>query len=169
MPLIINQQRAELDSWNSLYGDDSAGFEEILSAGQFSGDLLVSWEQWQQNRDVLLKQANRVGIKIDNDFELGELIEDLDKLSLIAVDFPVFSDGRAFSQARLLRQRYGFQGEIRAVGDVTWDRLRFMHRCGIDAYEIDEDRYSDDMLEAFQEITVQFQGAADDPRPMYRQ
>ncbi|OMH33766.1 DUF934 domain-containing protein [Motiliproteus sp. MSK22-1] len=169
MPLIINQQRAELDSWTSLLGDESAGGEEVLSVDQLSGDLLVSWEQWQKNRPALLSHDGRVGVKIDNDFELGDLIEDLDKLSLIALEFPVFSDGRAFSQARLLRQRYGYQGEIRAVGDVTWDRLRFMHRCGINAYEIAEDRYSDEMLEAFQEITVQLQGAADDPRPIYRQ
>ena len=166
MPLVINQQRVEADSWTDVCGEEQLSLEQ---QSQPSGDLLVNWQQWQQYRQQLLARDGKVGVRIANDLELDELIEDLDKLALIAVEFPVFSDGRAFSQARLLRQRYGFKGQIRAVGDVTWDRLRFMARCGIDAYEIDADRYSDEMLAAFGEISVNLQGAADDPRPIYRQ
>jgi len=168
MPLIINKQRVSADSWTDVTGEEQLSLEQFLL--EHSGEsLLLSWEQWQNNRQQLLADGRRLGVRIANDLELEELSQDLEKLSLIAVDFPMFGDGRAFSQARLLRQRYGFSGQIRATGDVTWDRLNFMQRCGIDAFEIADNRYSDEMLSAFDEITVHMQGAADDPRPIYRQ
>ncbi len=108
-------------------------------------------------------------MKISGDNDLEELAPDLDKLALVAIDFPSFADGRGFSLARLLKQRYDFQGEIRAVGEVTWDRLRYMQRCGFDTFDIAEDRYDDDIFRAFGEIEVRLQGAVDDPRPIYRQ
>ncbi len=167
MPLIIDQQPATNDSWN--YRASKEGGCADLSTLAEDADLLVDWSCWQQCREQLLSRTGRVGVKINGAVEVQELVADLDKLALVAVDFPSFADGRGFSQARLLRDSYGFSGQLRAVGDVTWDRLRFMHRCGFNAYEVAEERYSEEMLAAFKEISVRLQGGCDDSRPAYRQ
>ncbi|MEH6626854.1 MAG: DUF934 domain-containing protein [Motiliproteus sp.] len=167
MRLIIDQQPAANDSWNYLASEN--GVTPDFSALSEDSDLLVDWCCWQQCRDQLLSRSGRIGVKINGAVEVQALASDLDKLALIAVDFPSFADGRGFSQARLLKDSYGFSGELRAVGDVTWDRLRFMHRCGFNAYEIADERYSEKMLAAFDEITVRLQGSSDDSRPIYRQ
>lgn len=160
MPLIIDRQPVAADSWIRV---DS---EEALNQ---AGDLLVDFALWQQHRDALKARGGKLGVVVDGDTDLDALVADLDQLALVAIAFPSFADGRGFSQARILRQHHGFKGEIRAVGDVTWDRLRFMARCGINAYDVPAERYSDAMLRAFDEITVCYQGAEDDPRPIYRQ
>jgi uncharacterized protein (DUF934 family) len=87
---------------------------------------------------------------------------------VVALEFGQFKDGRAFSLARLLRERYGYQGQIRAVGDVLRDQIFFMRRCGIDAFELRADRSAEDALDAFGEISVTYQAAADDRRPLFR-
>ncbi|MGB5063692.1 MAG: DUF934 domain-containing protein, partial [Candidatus Competibacter sp.] len=81
---------------------------------------------------------------------------------------PKFSDGRAYSQARLLRERHGYRGEIRAVGDVLRDQLFFMARCGFDAFEPRADRSLEDALAAFGDFSASYQPAADQPLPLYR-
>ena len=160
MPLIIDKKTAADDSWIRIES------EEQLT---LSGDRLVDWALFQAHADQFLSGAGKLGVRIDGDVELDDLAPYLNKLAMVAVTFPTFADGRGFSQARVLRQRYGFAGEVRAVGDVTWDRLRYMARCGINAFDVPADRYSDDMLRAFDEIAVCYQGAEDDPRPIYRQ
>mgnify|MGYP003630188207 CR=1 FL=1 len=162
MPLLINQQPVSDDRWISI--NDL----EQLQAQTADADLILDWSLYQEQAGALAARNGKLGVAIGNDVDISELLPLLSQLALIAVDFPSFSDGRAFSQARLLR-RAGFRGQVRARGDVTWDRLRFMHRCGIDAMEIAEDRYSPEMLHAFSEISVRNQGAADDPQPSYRQ
>ncbi len=164
MPLLINQQLVDQDSWQRA--DEAADFSSASVPAP--ADLLVSWEQWQGAREVLLARGGRLGIQIPNDLDLSELAADLPSLALVAIDFPSFGDGRAFSLARLLRQRYGFSGQVRATGDVTWDRLRFMQRCGFDAMEIAEERFSPEMAKAFTEISVNYQGAADGIAPLYQ-
>lgn len=160
MPLIINQQRVDDDNWQRIESEEQL---------ELTGDRIVDWSLWQAHKAALKARDGRLGVRIDGDVDLAELAADLPGLDLVAVNFPSFADGRGFSQARLLRGRYGFKGQVRAVGDVTWDRLRFMSRCGFDALEVAEERYSDEMLRAFDEISVRYQGAEDDSRPLYRQ
>ncbi|HEY5717947.1 MAG TPA: DUF934 domain-containing protein [Motiliproteus sp.] len=160
MPLIIDRQPVAADNWIRV--GSSEGLDQ-------PGDLLLEWSVWLEQGAALKGRAGQLGVVIDGSVELDDLAPHLADLALVAVAFPSFTDGRGFSQARLLRQRYGYKGQLRAVGDVTWDRLRFMARCGFDAFEIAADRYSDDMLRAFDEISVRYQGAEDDPRPLYRQ
>ncbi|RDE19466.1 DUF934 domain-containing protein [Motiliproteus coralliicola] len=161
MPLLIDQKVVADDHWVRV--DDT---EQLAQLG--NNPAILAWELFSQQRDELLAADGELAVAIPNDLDVVELEPLLERLSVIAVDFPSFADGRAFSQARLLR-RAGFKGQIRASGDVTRDRLRFMHRCGIDAMEIAEDRFSPEMLGAFGEISVNNQGAEDDPRPIYRQ
>ena len=162
MPLLVNQQPVDDDHWIRITDAD------LLDQQADNADLLVDWTLYRDQYDVLLARAGDLGIVIPNDLDVAELQVLQSQFAVIAVEFPSFADGRAFSQARLLR-RQGFCGQIRALGDVTWDRLRFMHRCGIDAMEIADARYAPEITAAFSEIGVHNQGAVDDPNPIYRQ
>ena len=89
-------------------------------------------------------------------------------LPLLAIAFPRFTDGRGYSLGRLLRERHGYRGELRAVGNVLRDQLFYMHRCGFDAFELQPGKSVTEALEAFAELSVRYQAAVDEPRPLFR-
>jgi uncharacterized protein (DUF934 family) len=128
----------------------------------------VSLARWQRERAILLKRGQPVGVRLPNTANVADLAADLPLLEVVALEFPKFADGRAHSQARLLRERYGYQGELRAVGDVLRDQLFFMARNGFDAFELRADRSLEDALKAFDEFSESYQPAADQPQPLYR-
>ncbi len=158
MALIIDQQLVSEDSWQRVD-------EETLTR---EGDRLVPLALWQASRDALSAQSGRLGLLIDGSVDLEEIAEELPRFALVAVHFPSFADGRGFSLARLLRERYGFAGQVRAVGEVSRDRLEYMRRCGFDAFEVPDARYAPELVSAFGEISTLYQGAVDEPRPIYR-
>src|SRR4051812_18282341 len=86
----------------------------------------------------------------------------------VEVNFPKFGDGRGYSIARLLRERYGYQGELRAVGEVLADQLQYMLRCGFDSFALAEGKDVAAAIRAMQDFTITYQAATDDPRPLYR-
>jgi uncharacterized protein (DUF934 family) len=132
------------------------------------GDVIVPLARWMRERETLAARSGGVGVRLVGADSPAAIKDDLARLGVIALEFGTFKDGRAFSHARLLRERYGYTGELRAVGDVLRDQLFFMRRCGIDAYELRPDRSAEDALAAFRELTVTYQGASDDRRPLYR-
>ena len=90
-------------------------------------------------------------------------------MDLVAINFPKFGDGRGYSKARLLRERHGYKGELRAVGEVLGDQLFYMHRCGFDAFELVDGKDVDGRPALPRTISrVTYQAATDDPRPLYR-
>lgn len=111
-------------------------------------------------------QVRAVWISPDDDFEL--VVASLLELDMIAVDFPVFRDGRGYSIAKLLRTRYGWRGELRAIGDVLRDQLNYMRRCGFDAFAVRADKDIEDALKSFCFYTVTYQGGVEDPVPLFR-
>jgi uncharacterized protein (DUF934 family) len=139
------------------YADASAA-ETIPAAGP----VIVSLEQWQANRDALLARGTPVGVRLKSDQSPELIAGDVAKLALVALEFPKFRDGRAYSYARILRERYGFKGELRAVGDVLLEQLFFMVRVGFDAFDVQQ---SPDPVAAFQtalsDFSVWYQPAAD--------
>lgn len=122
-----------------------------------SGDVIVSHSRWEQERDALLQQAGRIGIRIDGDTPIAAITDDLEHFAVIALDFPAFKDGRCYSHARVLRVRFGYAGELRAIGDVLRDQLMYMSRVGINAFEVREDRSIEDALNAFKEFSGYYQ------------
>jgi len=125
------------------------------------GAIIVSLAQWQEHRDVLSARKDPLGIVLHSDEKPGVIATDLDHFDIIALDFPAFRDGRAYSYARLLRDRYGYEGELRAVGDVLLEQLHFMHRVGFNAFAIS----SDDAVQAWEtaamDISVWYQPTGD--------
>lgn len=117
-----------------------------------SGAVLVPFPVWQRERDTLLARTEPVGVRLKSD-ESPELIaDDLDSIALVALEFPQFRDGRAYTYARMLRERFGFAGEVRAVGDVLMEQLHFMLRTGFNAFEI----ASDDALREYETAKSEF-------------
>ncbi len=99
------------------------------------GDVIVSLTRFDNEGDRLLSEGRKVGVRLEAGEEVEGLTYDLPRIAVVALVFPKFGDGRAYSYARLLRERYGFKGEVRAVGDVLREQAGFMVRCGFDAFE----------------------------------
>ncbi|MEE8320468.1 MAG: DUF934 domain-containing protein [Gammaproteobacteria bacterium] len=158
---VIKDNSIVEDNWQRI---DQIDDDQSLP----DGDVIVPFSYWQANREELLNRISGLGICINGDVETEEVARDLNHFSLIALEFPKFNDGRSYSHARLLRDRYGFKGELRAVGDVLRDQLFFMKRCGIDSFELRKDKDIEDALNAFSEFSVKYQPAADATEPVWR-
>jgi len=128
------------------------------------GKPIITLARYIKERDQF---AGSFGVRISSD-KLPSDIPELERVVLIAIEFPRFSDGRGYSVARMLRQRHGFTGELRAVGWVLRDQLYYLERCGFDAFELQAGKPLDSALQAFVEFSVSYQAAADDRRPLYR-
>lgn len=132
------------------------------------GDVIVSLDRYRELRPLLQSRGTKVGVRLRSDQEAKLVADLLPELAVIAIEFPGFKDGRGYSTARILRERYNFRGEIRAVGDVLRDQLFYMERCGFDAFELKAGKDIEGALQAFGEFSVTYQGATDDPRPLFR-
>ncbi|MFO1431423.1 MAG: DUF934 domain-containing protein [Candidatus Competibacteraceae bacterium] len=160
MRRVIKNRRIIEDHWRELADDEALPLQ---------GAIIVSPARWRRERQALLARPDKqLGIRLKNDMPVADIAEDLPYMATIALEFPSFKDGRALTQARLLRERHGYRGELRAVGDVLRDQLFFMQRCGFDTFEPRSDQNLEDLLEAFGEFTVTYQPAADEPLPLYR-
>lgn len=124
----------------------------------------VSLDQWRDNPQ---DHADATALRISNDVSLADIKCDVHGFSVIILDFPAFKDGRAYSQARLLRERYGYAGEIRARGDILRDQLLFMARCGFDAFEFEDDDIAGAKA-ALDEFSFAYQAASDRVEPIWR-
>ncbi len=133
-----------------------------------NGDVILPLAFWQVNRDELLKSKKEHAVWIDGSTETESLLTDIESFAIIALDFPVFKDGRSYSHARLLRERYKYEGELRAIGDVLQDQLFFMERCGIDCFQIRDDKDIEKALEGFKGFSTSYQAAADDEIPIFK-
>ena len=159
MPLLINRAVATEDNWLLVDAD--------TVEAHLNEDILVPFELFAEQYETLSAAEGGLGVQINGDQDFELVLQNLDKLSLVAIEFPAFTDGRGFSFARILR-RSGFTGQVRAFGDVSQDRLEYMERCGFDAFDIAEERFSESMVKAFGEVSVHYQGSADDERPIFR-
>jgi len=155
MPLIKNRSIVA-DDWRHI--DDDAP----LPAG---GNAIVSLHRWKAERPQLAGRNAPLGVRLTSADRAEDIADDLGHFDVVALEFPAFKDGRAYSTARLLRERYRYQGEVRAVGEVLRDQLPFMARCGFDAFEYAGRTPADAALGAFEDIDVVYQRAADRRRP----
>ncbi|HEY2836010.1 MAG TPA: DUF934 domain-containing protein [Rhizomicrobium sp.] len=134
-----------------------------------AGGAIVSLERFRRDRDQLIARNAPIGVRLRSDQSPELLGEDVHRLSLVALEFPKFRDGRAFSWARLLRTRLGFRGEIRAVGDFLYDQIAYQRRVGFDAWELPEGFTNETFQRALSEITEVYQPSADGRRTIAAQ
>ncbi len=152
MPLIRATGSVE-DPW--LFVQDEEPLPE-------AGAVIVTLARWQANRDQLAARPTPLGLRLKSDQPPSLIAADVERFDVIALEFPKFTNGRAFSSARLLRERYGFRGELRAVGNVLRDQLAFMRRCGFDSYEIPPQVDAAAWLSSLGGISVVYQPATDE-------
>ncbi|MBS4048460.1 MAG: DUF934 domain-containing protein [Alphaproteobacteria bacterium] len=136
MPLLKDGRLVGEDAFQPV-ADDAALPE--------SGAVLVTYARWQAEKEQLSGRNDPLGIVLPNTLDVLDFGAEAERFDLIVLTFPKFSDGRAYSQARLLRERFGYRGELRATGHVLQDQLWAMQRSGFDAFEIPRD----DAAEAF--------------------
>ncbi len=155
---IIKGRRIVDDAWRHVADDEALG----------QGPVIVSLARWQAERELLAGRDEALGLRLPNTARLDAIAADLARFAVIAIEFPVFKDGRGYTLARLLRERHGYAGELRAVGDVLRDQLYFMARAGFDAFEVRADKSIEEALESLDDFSVNYQAAADQPLPLYR-
>ena len=153
---VVKDKRVVDDAWHLVKDDEAA-----------DANAIVSLSRWNADRVALLAAGTPVGVVLRSN-ESPDDVADRDKLPLIAVDFPVFTDGRGYSTARMLRSRLHYKGEIRAIGDVMRDEMFLMSRCGIDSFAVKATKDIAKTLSAFEDFSVTYQAAADDERPLFR-
>jgi len=151
MPLLKDGNLVD-DAWTALADDDP--IPEI-------GGVIVGLKRWRAERERLILRDGPLGVRLTSDQTPGELGDDLEFLDLVALEFSAFTDGRSYSNARRLRERYGFAGEVRATGDVLRDQFLFLKRCGFDALEVRQGESAETWTEATRAITTPMQPAAD--------
>jgi uncharacterized protein (DUF934 family) len=125
---------------------------------------IVSLARFKDERDKLLARNAPLGVRLKSEDSPEALGEDVHRLSVVVLEFPKFRDGRAFSWARMLRTRQGFEGEIRAAGHFLYDQIAFMRRVGIDAFEVHESFTIEQYDRALGEIADVYQPSADGRR-----
>jgi len=145
-------------------------FTYVTDASQLpaSGDIIVDLPVWKEHKNALLNHNGKLGVQLPGDAEPEEIVEDLPKLAVVAIHFSVFRDGRGYSLARILRERFGFDGELRATGDVLRDQLFYLQRCGFDAFDTRPDRCIQEALKGLSDFSVTYQADANEKRPIYQ-
>lgn len=153
---------------NKVVEDDWRLLRQVCDA-LTSGDVILPYDYWLTHQVELENHKGKLGVLIDGNTDIETSFDELIRFELIALDFPAFTDGRCYSHARLLRERYGYEGELRAVGDVLQDQLFYMQRCGINSYALRSDKNIEAALHALKEISVRYQNASDTGVPVYKQ
>lgn len=164
MPKLIKNGAIVDDLW-VLVRDTTEQAEALASA---TSNLIVPLSFWLDQRESLRQRPGKTGVWLESNQIPAALGDDWRTLDLIALNFPVFSDGRAYSSARELRLNLGYKGELRAIGDVLRDQLFYMSRCGFDAFSMRADQNLEAALSAFKDFTDGYQASVDRPVPLFR-
>jgi uncharacterized protein (DUF934 family) len=165
MATLIKERRIVADSWHLLERGSKGELPEV----PVRGDVIVPLALWLEHREELLAYTDKLGVWVDANEGPEALAGDVQRFPLIAVNFPKFGDGRGYSIARLLRERYGYKGELRAIGDVLHDHLYFMEQCGFDAFALREDQDAQEALSsAFDTFSDSYQATVLRPVPLFR-
>jgi uncharacterized protein (DUF934 family) len=141
---------------------------EPLAAAAVADGSLLPLSVWLAVREDPTLKGKRVGVWLAPSDEPGELAEDIATLPLIAIQFPAFTDGRGYSIGRLLRERYGYKGEMRAIGDVGRDHLFNLFHCGFNAFEIKASQKAEEAIAGLQAFSDGYQSSEQRKLPAYR-
>lgn len=157
MPKIILNGEIVEDQWQLV------GLEDELPA---SGKVLLPYPLWLSG-EFNATAFEAVGVWVPNDTVFDEQANKLQALDVVAVDFPVFTDGRGYTLGRQLRDRFGFTNELRAVGDVLQDQLYAMGRCGFNSFALRADKNIEEALSSLKPFSHAYQAALDNPKPLF--
>lgn len=166
MAQLIKHGAAAADSWTTLALAEGETPETVALP---AGDVIFPLAVWQARKAEIISCHKRIGLLLQPDERVEDIATDLDYFVVIAVNFPKFVDGRGYSTASLLRQRYKYQGELRAVGDVLHDQLFFMQRVGFDSYALKDGKNAVYAIAAgFKPFSDAYQASTSQPQPHFR-
>ena len=159
MPKLIKDRAVVDDAWTLVR---EGSIDELPVT-----PVIIPLGLWQQHRDALHERRD-VGVWLAPSDDPDALAGDVSSLSLIAVDFPQFTDGRGYSTARLLREKYAFAGELRAIGDILRDQLYYLQACGFNAFAVRSDRDAAQALRGLDDFSDNYQATVARPLPLFR-
>lgn len=162
--MIIKNKAIVADDWTVLRLQEQETPENVIVA---AGKVIMPLQVWQAQR-AALQDRKEIGVWLASDERPEELKGDIEKFSVIAVDFPKFSDGRGYSIAFNLRARLGYSGELRAIGDVLRDQLFYLQRVGFDAFAPRPDRKIEDVIKGLSDFSEVYQTSFDQKLPLFR-
>ncbi len=161
MPRIIKDGAIIDDGWTTITD------KTIRSADQLpAGNMILPLAVWLATRTELAGRT--VGVWLDSDEPPAPIKESCQQLPLVAINFPIFSDGRGYSYAQILRSQYGYRGELRAMGDVLRDQLFYLKRSGFNSFAMRADQKIDEAVAHLRDFSETYQGAIDNPLPLFR-
>ena len=165
MPTVIKDgEILARDRWTVLR---EATGPDVLQAVP-GRSFIVPLQFWLNFRAQLEEYPGERGVWLDSHQTPEPVAADLAGFSIIALNFPVFADGRSYSNARELREHYGYAGEIRAIGDVMRDQLYYMSRCGFNSFALRHDQDPEICLRAFEDFSTGYQSSVSEPLPLFR-
>jgi uncharacterized protein (DUF934 family) len=133
------------------------------------GDVILSLTRFQTDGERLLSEGRRVGVRLKSDEEVEALAYDLPRIAVVALEFPKHLDGRSYTNARLLTERFRYKGEVRAVGDVLREQATYMARCGFNAFEPADDASANEWQAAARRYRHAYQRGSDDLAPAFEE
>ena len=161
---IIKNRNVVADDWSVLRLNEGDSADSVSIP---AGRVIVPFSVWSAQRAQLLERAE-VGVWLSSDAQADVVKDDLARFSLVAVDFPKFTDGRGYSIAYNLRTRLGYSGELRAIGDVLRDQLFYMQRVGFNAFAVRADKDINDALKGLTDFSEKYQTSWDEKTPLFR-
>jgi len=164
MQNIIKDGLVFADDWQVLR-PDAAG---LLPEVDASAAVIVPWAHWRLEVESWRQRRSPVAVWLAPSDEPLELLPYLNLFTLVAIDFPSFTDGRGYSLARLLRERYNYAGELRALGDVWQDQLQALWQVGFDSFEIKQGKPLEASVRGLGSFSEHYQSNARQPLPLFR-
>ena len=155
---IINNGEVVEDTWIFIEKD-------FVGDPPF-GKIVLPMKYWLEKRDSLNLVC--AGLWLDSDDDIEEIGLEANLFPLICINFPSFADGRGFSLGRLLKERYGYTGQLRAIGNAIQDQLFYLKRCGFTAFDLKDGTDLEAACESLNDFDVTYQSAVDQPEPLFR-
>ncbi|MFL2840346.1 MAG: DUF934 domain-containing protein [Pseudohongiellaceae bacterium] len=164
MPKLIKDSLLIEDIWHLIEKDTDITILESIGTNH----IIVPVKLWADNKKLLSLHKNNIGIWFDSNENLTLLDEEPNDFSVIALNFPVFRDGRSYSNAAILRQQLNYIGDIRAIGDIRRDQASYMLSCGFTSFLIPDDIDIGVFLTGFHDFSENYQSTVANPTPLFR-
>lgn len=164
MSKLIKDGALTNDQWTLLKEATGAEVLDVIPGK----NLLVPLNFWLENQEEIAQYTGGMSIWLESDQVIDPVKDGLEQFPIIALNFPVFSDGRSYSNARQIRSELGYSGELRAIGDVLRDQIYYMSQCGFNSFSLRHDQDPELCIQAFNDFTTSYQATVVEPLPLFR-
>lgn len=164
MSKLIRDKVLAEDNWTLLKESTGPEVLEVIRGK----NLIVPLKFWLENAAEIAVFEGAVGIWLNSDETPDMINSDLSQIPLIALNFPSFTDGRSYSNARQLRNDFSYRGELRAIGDILRDQLYYLSQCGFNSFSLRHDQDMELCLKAFDDFATNYQATVTQPTPLFR-